>query len=101
VDVVAPDERRKRPCEDKERNGAKKRAAYFLSCSFFCAVKCLWNGGRRLFLPTTDWNSRAEQRKRPERDRLIARVLFNGNVLFELVCLEMRIFSLLATISLF
>jgi len=33
----------------------------------------LWNGGRRLFLPTTDWSSRTEQRERPERDRLIAR----------------------------
>jgi hypothetical protein len=54
----------------------KKTVAYFQAAVFFCAVKCLWNGGRRLFLPTTDWNSRAEQRKRPERDRLIARDVF-------------------------
>ena len=30
----SPDERRKRPCEDEERNSAKKRAAFFLSCPF-------------------------------------------------------------------
>ena len=79
----SPDERRKRPCGDEERNSAKKRAALLLSCYFFCAVKCLWNGGRRLFLPTTDWNSRAEQRKRPEGDRLIARdVIRDGVLLF-------------------
>jgi hypothetical protein len=45
------------------------------------AAKCLWNGGRRLFLPTTDWNSRTEQRERPQRDRLIARDVYNGGVL--------------------
>jgi hypothetical protein len=31
----SPAERRKRPCGDEERNSAKKRAALFLSCSFF------------------------------------------------------------------
>ena len=30
----SPDERRKRPCEDEERNGAKKIVALFLSCYF-------------------------------------------------------------------
>ena len=28
----------------------------------------------------TDWNSRTEQRERPKRDRLIARVVCNGNI---------------------
>ena len=79
----SPDERRKRPCGDEERNSAKKRVALLLSCSIFCAVKCLWNGGRWLFQQTTDWNSRAEQRKRPEGDRLIARdVIRDGVLLF-------------------
>ena len=32
----------------------------------------LRNGGRRLFQPTTDWSSRAEQSERPERDLWIA-----------------------------
>lgn len=35
----SPDERRKRPCEDEERNSAKKRAAYFQAALFlFCEV---------------------------------------------------------------
>ena len=46
---ISPTERRKRPCEDEERNSAKNIAAYFQAAVFFCAVKCLWNGGRRLF----------------------------------------------------
>lgn len=45
----------------------KKRAAFFQSCSFFWwQVVCGTEGG------TTDWNSPAEQRERPKRDRLIA-----------------------------
>jgi hypothetical protein len=45
----------------------KKRAAFFQSCSFFWwQVVCGTEGG------TTDWNSPAEQRKRPKRDRFIA-----------------------------
>jgi hypothetical protein len=43
----------------------------------------LWNGGRRLFLPTTDWNSRTEQSERPERDRLIALLLFYRKISFK------------------
>ena len=45
----------------------KKRAAFFQSCSFFWwQVVCGTEG------ETTDWNSPAEQRERPKRDRLIA-----------------------------
>jgi hypothetical protein len=45
----------------------KKRAAFFLSCSFFWwQVVCGTEGG------TTDWNSPAQQRKRPKRDRFFA-----------------------------
>jgi hypothetical protein len=45
----------------------KKRAAIFLGCSFFCLrVVC----GTEAF--SADWNSPAEQRERPKRDRLIA-----------------------------
>ena len=43
---ISPTERRKRPCEDEERNSAKNIAAYFQAAVFFCAVKCLWNGGK-------------------------------------------------------
>ncbi|RVU90825.1 hypothetical protein EH230_07920 [Flavobacterium columnare] len=44
----------------------KKRAAFFLSCSFFwwrvvCAMEAF----------SADWNSPAELRERPEGDRLI------------------------------
>jgi hypothetical protein len=46
---ISPTERRKRPCGDEERNSAKKIAAYFQAAVFFGTVKCLWNGGRRLF----------------------------------------------------
>ena len=46
---ISPTERRKWPCEDEERNSGKNIAAYFQAAVFFCAVKCLWNGGRRLF----------------------------------------------------
>jgi len=45
----------------------KKRAAIFLGCSlFYLRVVCGTEGG------TTDWNSPAEQRKRPKGDRFIA-----------------------------
>ena len=45
----------------------KKRAAIFLGCSFFCLqVVC----EAEAF--SADWNSPAEQRKRPKGDRLIA-----------------------------
>ena len=43
---ISPTERRKRPCEDEERNSAKNIAAYFQAAVFFSAVKCLWNGGK-------------------------------------------------------
>ena len=43
---ISPTERRKRPCEDEERNSAKNIAAYFQAAVFFCAMKCLWNGGK-------------------------------------------------------
>ena len=43
---ISPTERRKRPCENEERNSGKNIAAYFQAAVFFCAVKCLWNGGR-------------------------------------------------------
>ena len=49
----------------------KKRAAFFQSCSFFWwQVVCGTEGG------TTDWNSPAEQRERPKRDRFIACCFF-------------------------
>ena len=45
----------------------KKRAAIFLGCSFLCLrVVC----GTEAF--SADWNSPAEQRERPEGDRLFA-----------------------------
>jgi hypothetical protein len=69
---ISPTERRKRACEDEERAALKIRLPIFWLPYFLWAAKCLWNGGRRLFLPTTDWNSRTEQRERPERDLLIA-----------------------------
>jgi len=48
----------------------KKRAAFFQSCSFFWwQVVC----GTEAF--SADWNSPAEQRERPKRDRLIASTL--------------------------
>jgi hypothetical protein len=50
----------------------------------------LRNGGKRLFLPTTDWNSRTEQSERPERDRLIALLLFYRKMSFEKDCFEMK-----------
>ncbi|PTD16586.1 hypothetical protein C6N29_02985 [Flavobacterium columnare] len=66
ADVVAPtnagSERVKTGKEDN-----KKRAAIFLGCSFlWWQVVC----GTELF--SSDWNSPAEQRERPEGDRLIA-----------------------------
>ena len=47
---ISPTERRKRPCEDEERNSAKNIAAYFQAAVFFCTVKCLWNGGKPNYL---------------------------------------------------
>lgn len=56
----------------------KKRAAFFQSCSFFWRqVVCGTEGG------TTDWNSPAEQRKRPKGDRFIA-------LLFEFIVSDER-----------
>jgi hypothetical protein len=63
------DERRKRPCEDWERSKEKK-SCHFSWLLFFLFASGLWNGG---FL--ADWNSPAEQRKRPKGDRLIASIL--------------------------
>jgi hypothetical protein len=49
----------------------KKRAAFFQSCSFFWwQVVCGTEGG------TTDWNSPAEQRERPKRDRFFASAVY-------------------------
>jgi hypothetical protein len=51
----------------------KKRAAIFLGCSFFWwQVVC----GTEAF--SADWNSPAEQRKRPKRDRFFALLLGFG-----------------------
>jgi hypothetical protein len=58
----------------------KKRAAIFLGCSLFCLrVVC----GTELF--SSDWNSPAEQRKRPKRDRFIASVSLVIYCLFDWV----------------
>ena len=43
---ISPTERRKRTCEDEERAAEKMRLPIFWLPYFFCAVKCLWNGGR-------------------------------------------------------
>jgi hypothetical protein len=64
---ISPTERRKRPCEDEEQTAEKIRLPifwlpYFLCCEVICGME---EG-------TTDWNSRTEQRERPQRDRLIA-----------------------------
>ncbi|OUD24361.1 hypothetical protein FPG92_12730 [Flavobacterium psychrophilum] len=57
----------------------KKRAAIFLGCSLFCLqVVCGTEGG------TTDWNSPAEQRKRPKGDRFFA-LLFRFGFSFYLI----------------
>jgi hypothetical protein len=68
ADVEAtPNAGRERVKTGNEDN--KKRAAIFLGCSFFWwQVVC----GTELF--SSDWNSPAQQRERPKRDRLIARV---------------------------
>ncbi len=42
---ISPAERRKRACEDEERNSAKKQRLISSGC-FFSAVKCLRNGGK-------------------------------------------------------
>ena len=69
ADVVAPtSDGRDRVETGNEAN--KKRTAIFLGCSFFyLRVVCGTERG------TSDWNSRAEQRERPEGDRLIALVI--------------------------
>ncbi len=48
----------------------KKRAAFFQSCSFFW-----WRVVCEAEAFSADWNSPAEQRERPEGDRLIASTL--------------------------
>ena len=75
MDVVAPTS----AGSDRVETGSadnKKRAAIFLGCSFFWwQVVCGTEGG------TTDWNSPAELRKRPEGDRFIA-LLFGFRLFF-------------------
>ena len=64
---ISPTERRKSPCEVEEQTAEKIRLPifwlpYFLCCEVICGME---EG-------TTDWNSRTEQRERPQRDRFIA-----------------------------
>ena len=63
----SPAERRERACGD-EGEEAKKLPALFRGWQLFWLTSELRNGGRRLFQPTTDWSSRAEQSERPEGD---------------------------------
>ena len=50
----------------RQANRRPNEAVYFQTAEMSGAVKRVWNGG--LFLP--DWNTGAEQRERPEGDRL-------------------------------
>jgi len=70
----------------RNETAQKKIAAYFQAAVFFvvlCSV-CGTEGG------TTDWNSRTEQRERPKRDRLIARIVDITNDFFKI---EFKVFS--------
>ena len=77
---ISPTERRKRPCEDEERNSAKNIAASFQAAIFFVLRSvCGTEGNLAIELNNklsiyrkcsygivwlTDWNSRTEQRER-------------------------------------
>ena len=67
VDVIAPPNAGRERVEMRERKCSG--CLPFLGLAAAILTNGLWNGGRRLFLPTTDWNSRTEQRERPERAR--------------------------------
>ena len=71
---ISPAECRTRACGDEERTAGKIRLPFFWLPYFFllCSV-CGTEEG------TTDWSCRTEQRERPKRDRLFARVVWNGN----------------------
>jgi hypothetical protein len=74
---------------------AQKRVAYF-KAALFCVVEvfCGMEGG------TTDWNSRTEQRERPEGDRLIAssgRTEFSSSYVFHAEIIKIMIVTLYLT----
>lgn len=63
---ISPTERRKRACEDEDKATKRKLPFFWAAELQGAAVDCGMEP-----LQASDWNSRAEQRKRLERDRLI------------------------------
>ena len=70
MDAFGRDERRTEPCEDHDEK-RQIQSAFFLKLFVFAFLSELWNGGRHIRL-----EQRGGTKAKKERDRLIARILF-------------------------